>query len=58
MTVAELLFSEQADLMLTQLEADPSRTMRVGRIHLALDSLEVDPGAASCRRRRLVIPAP
>lgn len=58
MTVSELLFSEQADLMLTQLEADPSRTMRVGRIHVALDSLEVDPGAASCRRRRSVIPAP
>lgn len=50
--MAELLFSEQADAQLDELEADPARQLLVGRLHTALDQLERDPGAAECRRRR------
>lgn len=50
--MATLLFSGQADDMLTSLEVDPARALLVGRLHSALDHLEADPGAAWCRRRR------
>ena len=48
----ELIYSEQADNMLTELEADPARTLLTARIHSALDQLEDNPGATECRRRR------
>lgn len=48
----ELVFSEQADEMLSELESDPTRALLVARIHSELDVLEADPGAAECRRRR------
>ena len=50
--MATLLFSGQADDMLTALEADPARALLVGRLHTALDLLEADPGDVRCRRRR------
>ena len=50
--MAQLLFSEQADEMLTALESDATRREPVGRLHQELDQLEADPGASACRRRR------
>lgn len=50
--MATLLFSAQSDNMLTALEADPDRALLVGRLHVALDLLEANPGDVRCRRRR------
>lgn len=50
--MAELLFDEEADALLTRLENDPAADKLVGRLHSALDRLEADPGDAWCRRRR------
>jgi len=50
--VATLLFSPQADDLLSALEADPAHALLVGRIHTALDLLETDPGDSGWRRRR------
>jgi hypothetical protein len=50
--VAELLFSPEADAVLTRMEADESQRGCAGRLNVALDLLEADPGDARNRRRR------
>jgi hypothetical protein len=50
--MAVLVFSEQADDMLDELEATPTRVNLLGRINSALDLLESDPTDIRCRRRR------
>lgn len=50
--MAELLFSPEADEVLTRLEADEGQSRCAARINAALDLLEVDPGDARNRRRR------
>lgn len=50
--MAELLFSPEADEVLTRLEADERQSRCAARINSALDLLEADPGAARSRRRR------
>ena len=47
-----LVYSKQADEMLNELDADSARALLTSRIHSALDLLEENLGAASCRRRR------
>jgi plasmid stabilization system protein ParE len=48
--VAELSYSEDADLALRTLEADPSQSRLVGALYRALDELALRPDSG--RRRR------
>jgi hypothetical protein len=50
--MAELVFSPEADDVLTQMEADESQRHCAARFNTALDLLEADPGDAGNRRRR------
>ena len=50
--MAELVFSPEADDVLTRMEADESQRHCAARINTALDLLEADPGDAGNRRRR------
>jgi hypothetical protein len=50
--VAELVFSPEADAVLTSIEADDSQRHCAARLNSALDLLEADPGGARNRRRR------
>ncbi len=55
--MVELIFGPQADDFLTDLEAkvDGHSQRLLGRLHTALDRLELNPGDETCRRRRLHI---
>ena len=50
--MATLLFSPEADELLNELEATPTRVRLLGQINTALDLLENDPSDVRCRRRR------
>ncbi|MGH9115201.1 MAG: hypothetical protein ACRDWW_05160 [Acidimicrobiales bacterium] len=50
--MAELLFEEHADAVLTAMEADPTRAELLDRVNEVLDLLETDPGNRRVRRRR------
>jgi len=50
--VAELVFSPEADELLTRLENKPLQKRLAARLNSALDRLEADPGDAHNRRRR------
>ena len=50
--MADLLFSPEADDVLTGMEADQTGVWCAARLHSALDLLEADPGDARNRRRR------
>lgn len=50
--MAELVFSPEADDVLTRLEADEGQRRCAARLNTALDRLETDPGDARNRRRR------
>jgi hypothetical protein len=50
--VADLVFSPEADDVLTRMEADERRARCAARLNTALDLLEADPGDARNWRRR------
>lgn len=50
--MAELVFSPEADEVLTRMEADEGQARCAARLNTALDLLEADPGDARNRRRR------
>lgn len=50
--MALLLFAPEADELLTELEATPTRVGLLREINTALDLLERDPSDVRCRRRR------
>lgn len=50
--MAELVFSPEADNVLTRMEADESQRRCAARLNTALDLLEINPGDARNRRRR------
>jgi hypothetical protein len=50
--VAELVFSPEADQVLSRLEADEIQRGCAARLNSALDLLEADPGDVRNRRRR------
>lgn len=50
--MASLVFSPEADDLLTRLEGDSAQQKLAGRLNSALDQLEADPGDARNRRRR------
>jgi hypothetical protein len=50
--MAELVFSPEADDVLTRMEADEAERRCAARLNTALDQLAADPGNARNRRRR------